>query len=118
MEKWPGDTIESVALLWQNIERKQEEDVHQVGREGGGKEDMDEQSERDDYRIPEEGTNECTEAAVRPKTTRKDGEETSESCALTESKKDCSSRVQLWNPTTCHVPEGRGWSTYVPVYVP
>ncbi|KAJ1148951.1 hypothetical protein NDU88_001775 [Pleurodeles waltl] len=88
MEKCPGGPIESVALLWQNIERKEEEDLCHVRREGGGKEDADGQSEGDDYRIPEEGTDDCMEAAGRPKTARKDGEETSESCAPTESKKD------------------------------
>ncbi|KAJ1217109.1 hypothetical protein NDU88_004704 [Pleurodeles waltl] len=96
MEKCPRGTSESVALLRHNVERKQEEDVRSVGKEGGRKEDAHTQRGRDD----------CTEETGRSRMERKDGEKPMESCAPPESKKDGSGRVQLWNPTTCHVPGG------------
>ncbi|KAJ1189207.1 hypothetical protein NDU88_005958 [Pleurodeles waltl] len=88
MEKSPRGTSESIALVRQNVERKQEEDAQRVRKEGGSKEDMDGQSGGDNYRIPEDGTDDCTEAAEIPKTARKDREGTLDSRATTESKKE------------------------------
>ncbi|KAJ1100049.1 hypothetical protein NDU88_005138 [Pleurodeles waltl] len=96
MEKCPGGTSESVVLLRHNVERKQEEDARGVGMEDHRKEDADEQRGERQVHGSDREINDA----------RKDREETRESRALTESEKDGSGRVQLWNPTTCHVPGG------------
>ncbi|KAJ1082716.1 hypothetical protein NDU88_002881 [Pleurodeles waltl] len=106
MEKCPRGTKESIALLRPNVDTKQEEGGHCVGQEGGGDKDVGERSEGNKQQMLEEDIDDRKEATERKTTSGKNGEETSDSRTPIEEKKEDNSRLQFWNPPTCHVPRG------------